>query len=349
MEKVTSGLELVDLSKRNFRKTLDSLQEGAHSVLLLTIQWKEIESYFDSTRNVLEERAKELEAREESIKVRALELETKEKELCLKQSDLETKEKEFDLEQKTEVEKKKGEVEQLEKFTTRIESVERLSDEKLMELDVRAKELELKVKEVEKQREQSIAEDKLRGEFEPLVSLLAMNMGSTVSMPTKCSALYLNENAKDIADVLVKKNTALARMVFYLDPAKVVLDAIEGSFKGYLSKDLGEADDRVVSGCVVLLENLIQMNLRITPQVKQEATQLGIDWIGKAKANLNNDPWVLGCVLFLAAYGLASLTTHEVLLTLLERFLLYDQAPKLFRLVGLENKVSGKACFLFLD
>nr|ABE97195.1 unknown [Arabidopsis thaliana] len=109
MEKVTSGLELVDISKRNFRKTLESLQEGAHSLLLLTIQWKEIESYFDSTRSVLEERAKELEALEESIKVKALELEKKEKELCLidesmkaKQSEFEKKEKDFDLEQKAE-------------------------------------------------------------------------------------------------------------------------------------------------------------------------------------------------------------------------------------------------------
>ncbi|CAL9231815.1 unnamed protein product [Arabidopsis halleri] len=366
METVTSGLELVDLSKRNFRKTLESLQEGAHSLLLLTIQWKEIESYFDSTRNVLEERAKELE---ESMMVKALELEKKEKELCLidesmkakqselekkekelclidesmkaKQSELEKKEKEFDLEQKAEVEKRKGEVEQLEKFTTRMESVERFSDEKLMELDVRAKGLEKKVKEVEKHRERIVAGGMLRDEFEPLVSLLAKNMGLSVTMPIKCSDLYLNENAKDFVDDLVKKNTALARMVPYLDPAKVILDAVEGSFKEYWNKGLGEADDRVVNSCIVLLENLLQMNRRITPEVKQEATQLGIDWLGKAKSNLNNDPRVLGCLLFLAAYGLASVTTREVLLTLLERFLLYDHAPKLFRLLGLEDKVFG--------
>ncbi|EOA19886.1 hypothetical protein CARUB_v10000134mg [Capsella rubella] len=398
MEKVTSGLELVNVSKRNFRKTLESIQESAHSVLLLTIQWKEIESYFDSTRSVLDERAKELDLLEESIKVRALELEKKEKEVFSKQSDLEKKEKEFDLEKKekefdlekkekeldlleesikvralelekkekevfskqsdfekkekefdlekkAEVEKKKGEVEQLEKFTTRIESVERFSDEKLMELDVRAKELELKVKEVEEQREQSIAgEDKFRGEFEPLVSLLAKNMGSSVTMPTKCSALYLNDNAKEFADDLVKKNTGLARMVPYLDPAKFVLDAIDETFKEYLNKDLGEAGDRVdsvVKSCIDMLDTLIKMNLKMTTKVKEEATQLGVVWIAKAKTNQNNSSMGLGCLLFLAAYSLASLTTREVLFTLLERFLSYDQAPKLFRLLGLENKVSG--------
>lgn len=353
MEKATSSLELVDLSKQNFRRTLDSLQEGAHSLLLLTVQWKEIEAYFDSTKNVLGERAKELEALEESIKGQALELEKKEKEVCSihdsikeKLSDLEKKEEELQLEHKAEMEKRKGEAEQLESFTMRIESMEKLSHDKLKELDAKAKELELKLK------EEIGAGEKSRGEFEPLVSLLAKNMGSSVTtMPTNCSTFYLNEYATDFADHLVKKNAALARVIPYLDPAKLVLDAIEASFKEYLNKDFGEIDDRfdsVVDSCIVLLEKLIQMNLIITPKVKQEATQLGIDWIGKAKANQNNSSRVLGCLLFLAAYGLASVTTREVLLTLLERFLFYDQAPQLFRLLGLEDTVSGNACFLFL-
>ncbi|ESQ32270.1 hypothetical protein EUTSA_v10005503mg [Eutrema salsugineum] len=351
MEKATSGLELVDLSKQNFRRTLDSLQEGAHSLLLLTVQWKEIEAYFDSTKNVLQERAKELQALEESIKGQALELETKEKELSsirgsyeAKLSDLEKKEKEFHMEQKAATQKRSGEVEQLERFTERIESMEKFSDEKLKELEARANELELKVKQVQQQKERISAGETLRLEFEPLVSLLAKNIGSSVTMPTNCSTFYLNENATDFADDLVMKNLAFARMIPYLDPAKLVFEAIEGSLKEYLNKDFGEADDRldsVVNSCIVMLEKLIQMNLHITRNVKEEATQLGIDWIGKAKTNPNSKALVLGCLLFLAAYDLASVTTREVLLTLLERFLLYDQAPKLFRLLGLEDKVSG--------
>ncbi|KAL0738722.1 hypothetical protein Bca4012_014932 [Brassica carinata] len=330
MEKAMSRLQLVDLSKQNFKRALDSLQENAHSLLLLSIQWKEIEGFFDSTKTALEERAKELEAMEESIKVRALELERKEKEVSsvresfeAKVSDLEKKKDEaFVLE---EMEKRR---EEFEEFTKRIESVEKASDEKVKELEEKANELELKVKELQQKQRQGVVT--VRGEFEPLVSLLAKNIGSSVTMPTNCST-----------DDLVKRNEALAKMIPHLDPAKVVLDAVEGCFKEYLDKDFGEADDSVVNSCVVLLEKLMLMKLRITQEVRQKATQLGFEWMVKAKTNPNNDSLVLGWLLFLATYGWASGTTREMLLKLLDRFLLYEQAPKLFRRLGLEDNVSG--------
>ncbi|KAG2316535.1 hypothetical protein Bca52824_019657 [Brassica carinata] len=288
MEKARSSLALVDPSKHNFRRTLDSLQESAHSLLLLSVQWKEIEGHLDSTKSLLEERAKELQAREESLNGRAMELETKEKEIAsvhdsfkAKVDEFEKMEVMFHSECKEAMERRKAEVEG---FTKRIED--------------------------------------LRHEFEPLVSLLAKDKG--------CSSAT---NATGLEDDLVKRNQALARLIPCLDPAKLVLDAIQGSFKDF--------NDSVVKSCIVLLEKLIQMNLPITREVNQEATHLGINWISKAKANTYNDSWVLCCLLFLAAYGLASLTTREVLLTLLERFLLHDQAPKLFRLLELEHSVYG--------
>ncbi|KAF8053970.1 hypothetical protein N665_1358s0005 [Sinapis alba] len=302
MEKATSNLDLVDLSKHNFHRTLDSLQENAHSLLLLSVQWKEIESHFDSTKSLLEERAKELQALEESLNGRAMELETKEKEFSsvhdsfkARVEDFDKKEAEFHLEHKAAMERRKAEVEE---FTKRIESMEK-------ELDERGREY-----------------IKLRGELEPLVSLLAKDTG--------CSSVAMSTND------LVKKNQALARMIPCLDPGKLVLDAVQESIKYF-----GEADDGVVKSCVVLLEKLMEMKLLTTREVNQEATQLGINWIGNVKTNPNNDSWVLCCLLFMAAYDLASVSTREVLLTLLERFLLYDQAPKLFRLLRLEDNVSG--------
>ncbi|CAN7089628.1 unnamed protein product [Brassica rapa subsp. narinosa] len=296
MEKARSSLALVDLSKHNFHRTLDSLQESAHSLLLLSVQWKEIEGHFDSTKSLLEERAKELQAREESLNGRAIELESKEKELSsvhdsfkAKVDEFEKMEVRFHSECKEALETRKAE---FEGFTKRIESME---------------------KELEQQRD-------LRHEFEPLVSLLGKDKG--------CSSVAMSTND------LVKRNQALARLIPCLDPAKLVLDAIQASLKDF-------NDSVVLKSCTVLLEKLIEMNLPITWEVNQEASQLGINWISMAKANTNNDSLVLCCLLFLAAYGLASVTTREVLLTLLERFLLYDQAPRLFRLLELEHTVYG--------
>lgn len=241
--------------------------------------------------------------------------------------------------------------------------MEKVSDEKVKELDEKAKELDLKVKELQKQQREGVAvrgefeqakelELKVkelqqqqregvtvRDEFEPLVSLLAKKIGTSVSMHTDCSTFRLS------ADDLVKRNEGLARMIQYLDPVKLVLAAVEGCFK----EDFGEAGDSVVNSCVVLLEKLILMKLRITQEVRQEATQLGFDWMVKVKTNPNNDSLVLGWLLFLATYGWASGTTREMLLKLLDRFLLYEQAPKLFRRLGLEDNVSGNALFLFFS
>ncbi|CAN8255726.1 unnamed protein product [Cochlearia groenlandica] len=312
MDKAMNDLDLVDLTKHNFRQTLDSLKESANSLLLLSIHWNEIEGYFDSSRAFLRDRAKELESLDESIKAKALELDAKEKELN------DSKKSEFEI------------------FTKRIESMERFTDDKLKELDERAKGVEVKVKEAKQRREEEVS-----FEFEPLCSLLAKNLGSSVTMPTRCSTYCFNEKRTDFVDDLVKKNLALARVVPYLDPGKLVLDAIEGSIKEYLNKDIGEEGDRIVNSCIVLLEKLIDMSVEITPKTRQGATQLGITWINKAKTKRTNRSLVLGCLLFVSAYGLASVTTREVLLTLFEGVLWCDHAPKLFRLLGLEDEVYG--------
>ncbi|KAJ4877691.1 FRIGIDA-like protein 5 [Raphanus sativus] len=232
-------MALVDLSKHNFHRTLDSLQESAHSLLLLSVQWKEIEGHFDSTKSLLEEKVKELQALEESLNGRAVELETKEKEFSsvhdpfkAKVNEFEKKEAESHLEHKKEMERRKAEVEEFEGLRKRIGSME---------------------KELKQQRD-------LRHEFEPLVSLLAKDTCRSSSA----------SNATGLEDGLVKRNQALARLIPCLDPAKLVLDAIQESFKDF-------NNDGVVKSCIVLLEKLIQMNLPITREVKQEASQLGIN------------------------------------------------------------------------
>ncbi|RID59661.1 hypothetical protein BRARA_F02877 [Brassica rapa] len=304
IEKAMSELRLVDLSKRNFKQTLDSLQENAHSLILLSIQWKEIESLCDSSKALLEERAKELEAMDASLKVRALELEAK-------ASDLEKKEEALGLE---EVEKRK-------------------EDDKVKELEEKAKELEFKVRELQQKQRGGVTT--VGSEFEPLVSLLAKNIGTNVSMPTNSSTFRLS------GDDLVKRNQGLARTIPCLDPAKLVLDAVEGCFKEDFGGGGGDRRGSVVDSCILLLEKLMEMKVCVTREVKQEATQLGIDWINKAIiTGPKNDSLVLGCLVFLAAYGLDFVTTPEVLLHLSESFLLYEQAPRLFRRLGLEDNVS---------
>ncbi|PQM43225.1 FRIGIDA-like protein 5 [Prunus yedoensis var. nudiflora] len=72
MEKIESDLKEFELKQRSLAKAYDSVhaQAQANSFVIFTVQWKDLEDHFDSTRNSLEARFRELEAREEDIGVR---------------------------------------------------------------------------------------------------------------------------------------------------------------------------------------------------------------------------------------------------------------------------------------
>ena len=65
MEKITRELEAAELTKQNLRKTLDQIHDCSSSVLLLSLQWKDLENHFETTRRFLLERAQEFESKAE--------------------------------------------------------------------------------------------------------------------------------------------------------------------------------------------------------------------------------------------------------------------------------------------
>ncbi|KAK7841689.1 frigida-like protein 5 [Quercus suber] len=67
MEKVDSDLKLLDLKQRGLRKAFEALKTQASSILLLTLQWEDLEEHLDSTRKSIETQFKELEEREKEM------------------------------------------------------------------------------------------------------------------------------------------------------------------------------------------------------------------------------------------------------------------------------------------
>ena len=51
------------MTKQNLRKTLDQIHDCSSSVLLLSLQWKDLENHFETTRRFLLERAQEFESK----------------------------------------------------------------------------------------------------------------------------------------------------------------------------------------------------------------------------------------------------------------------------------------------
>ncbi|PRQ42008.1 hypothetical protein RchiOBHm_Chr3g0452971 [Rosa chinensis] len=85
MEKIASDLKVSELKQRSLGKAYETLHSQASSILVLSIQWKDLQEHFDSTRNAirtrfeeLQEREKQLEAKESNLKS---EMESKKDEL----------------------------------------------------------------------------------------------------------------------------------------------------------------------------------------------------------------------------------------------------------------------------
>lgn len=74
MEKIASELKMSELKQVNLCKAYEALQSEASTVLLLTVQWKDLDDHFNVTRMALQEKLEELVEREKNVEARENEL-----------------------------------------------------------------------------------------------------------------------------------------------------------------------------------------------------------------------------------------------------------------------------------
>ncbi|KAJ6397638.1 hypothetical protein OIU77_018618 [Salix suchowensis] len=189
-EKICSELKLTKLRQQSFSRSFNEIHEQASSFLLLALQWKELETHFDSTFNSIEDCARELQTKERQLKGREKEADSKEKEFVerceefiklrdaeveehykeieLKEKDFEERRREVELERKKleGMRKEAEEREELvrEKFADEIELKEKEIEERRRELEVERKKLAEKIKlkeeKIEERREEIEVERK---------------------------------------------------------------------------------------------------------------------------------------------------------------------------------------------
>ncbi|KAK6915498.1 Frigida-like [Dillenia turbinata] len=82
LEQISIDLKLADAKKENLRKAYEHFQAHSSSIASLTLQWKDLESHFDSIKISIGQRFKELETREKRLQDKIRELELKEKQLA---------------------------------------------------------------------------------------------------------------------------------------------------------------------------------------------------------------------------------------------------------------------------
>lgn len=159
-----------------------------------------------------------------------------------------------------------------------------------------------------------------------------------VTMDGRALQMFLNGRVKDHE---ILRDEVIAGLRLSADPAKLVLDAIQG----FYPEDLGDVDidfdlNVVRKSCILLLEQLIKMKPRIKSHLKERAMKIAMEW--KERMEVDDDEHYLEVVGFLqlvATYGLTCAFGKDELLVLFKSCVRHDQAPELCRSLGFTDDI----------
>lgn len=317
----------------------------------------------DSVNVLVGKRKKLLEERELEIELKEHALETWKEELALKQKEvdffrelieklvkeLESREKELDCREK--------QLESVKKYTQNCfkdylskkkecKLEKELLDKEFKDLEERKNKLEMRDKELDliEKRYKYFLGACLKAGIIETVGDDEGNNGSyadlriVTTMDGKQLQIYLNEHTNKLDTMAEEVFKALH---LSLDPAKLVLDAMEGFYPPHLRKGDKEFEASVIRrSCFVMLQQLGKISPNIQPHVRDEAIKLAIEWKGKL---MTADPLqIFGFLQLLASYNLVSAFDADEIMSLFESVAHYQQAPELCRSLGFANKAQGK-------
>nr|XP_011466363.1 PREDICTED: FRIGIDA-like protein 5 isoform X2 [Fragaria vesca subsp. vesca] len=206
------------------------------------------------------------------------------------------------------------------------------------ELEKQAKELESKQKQFDSQRRGKHLEPNPAARDANVVS--STSDQSRINMDGRSLQLVMNEQVEKIdsagsliSDVLHASS----------DPAKLVLDAMEGFYSSDLDVENRDLDHlRVVrKSCILLLQQLKRMSPIINPQVREEAVKLAAVWDEKMADTADDDDnsWgALGFLLLITTYELTSNYHLRELRMLLDMVSQPEQVAELSRALGITDK-----------
>ncbi|KAJ4844117.1 hypothetical protein Tsubulata_028152 [Turnera subulata] len=312
------------------------------------------------------ERFKDLELKEEQFRLKDKncanwfqELKLKEEKVALDDRklgerfrELESREEQLTLKDKVFAERLK-ELELKEKQFKELQLKEEQVNLKDKDLEERFKDLELKEKQINEKfkvlelKGCNFVETMVTGlNEEPLANFV--NGGNDMIDPSidlhlkmngRDLQIFLNERWKEHGSMTNDVETALR---LSSDPAKLVLDAMEGFYPPHLKKEDVEFPEVAVrSSCNLLLRQLRKISRPIEPHVRQEAIGLAKDWIQRMRRDAEHSAEVMGFLQLVASYQLLSNFDEEEILNYMEIVSQQKEAPELFHVLGFGNKITG--------
>ncbi|KAL4388393.1 hypothetical protein GQ457_09G020960 [Hibiscus cannabinus] len=159
-----------------------------------------------------------------------------------------------------------------------------------------------------------------------------------INMDGKDLQMFLNEHWKQHGSIGTEVSMALQLSA---DPAKLVLDAMEGFYPPHLTKGdrkfEGKASRR---SCILLLEKLMELSPEIKPHVRDKAMKLAFDWVTKMRIESGHELEVLGFLWLLASFQLADAFDADELLKFSVFVAQHIENTKIFKALGLGDKIT---------
>uniref|UniRef100_A0A6N2L460 FRIGIDA-like protein n=1 Tax=Salix viminalis TaxID=40686 RepID=A0A6N2L460_SALVM len=216
---------------------------------------------------------------------------------------------------------------------------EKKLEERLREVELENKKCLERIKDFELKEKQLFDASNARVKSETVDCCLDANLHFSVKMDGKALQIFLNKGCKD--DEKMKNEVSIA-LRLSSDPAKLVLDAMEGFYPPHLREGDVEFKEVVVKrSCNLLLEQLMKISPTIKPHVRKEATKLAFLWMTKMTVDNQHCLDVLGFFYLLASYGLASAFDSDELISRLVIIARNRQTPEFLRVLELGDKIPG--------
>ncbi|KAK8487340.1 hypothetical protein V6N13_091136 [Hibiscus sabdariffa] len=315
-------------------------------------QYKHERKRLKAIEKWVQKQLEEIKGKEEEFEERCKHVELKEKGLELREWELEENEKHCD--------------EYLRKVKLR-EEIEELSAEQRRKYEQQSSHLEFNVKSCKQRfkdlesKEKKLAEwskqqETIRGlasTLHPQVKTAAASillvkysvdhssrahLQFCINMDGKDLQMFLNEHWKQHGSIGTEVSMALQLSA---DPAKLVLDAMEGFYPPHLTKGdrkfEGKASRR---SCILLLEKLMELSPEIKPHVRDKAMKLAFDWVTKMRIESGHELEVLGFLWLLASFQLADAFDADELLKFSVFVAQHIENTKIFKALGLGDKIT---------
>ncbi|BFG37067.1 hypothetical protein CerSpe_233410 [Prunus speciosa] len=357
LEDQAKELELKQIEFDSIKKSTEEHTRNLKSKeMQLEDQAKELElkqKEFDSIKKSTDEHTRNLKAKERQLEVQAKELELKQKEfdsirksteeLIQNMKERQLEQKEFDSIRKS-----------CEEHIQNMKSKKRQIEDQAKGIELKQKEFDSTKKSTEEHTQNLKAKEKTTALHSQVkieqLEYIPSNQAFVPSSATNQSSIYrdgrglqlfMNEHLKRI-DLVGSEISAVLEAS--LDPAKLVLEAMQGFYPSNSTADNRECnfDLRVIRrSCILLLEALKKVSPQINPPVREEAIKLAGDWKAKMTGATENWLEILGFLRLVTTYEITSEYDGKELQSLVATIAEYEQATELSQALGSTEKGSA--------